>query len=160
MPARDQQHQVRVGHAIGQPRRQRVPGQMVDADQVQPGPGGDPLGAHHPGDHPADQPRPGRDRDGVQIAQGQIRSPERLAHAGIQLFGMRACRDFGHHAAIIGMQHRLIVDDRGQDRGRAIRAMRTSAAAVSSQLLSRPRKISGSVIAPGKIAWKMQRSYH
>ena len=81
MPARDQQHQIGIVDAVGQARRQRVPRQMVHADQRQPGSGGDALGAHHTRHHPADQPRPRGDGDPVQVGQLQARLNQRLFDA-------------------------------------------------------------------------------
>ena len=118
--ARYQQHEVWKRDPVGQPGRQRVPGKVVHAHQRQPGPGGDPLGQHHPRHDPADQPRPRRDRDPVKVGQRHARLCQRLFDAQVQTFGMGAGGDFRHHAAEIRMQRRLSRDDRRQDQGRAV----------------------------------------
>ena len=57
MPARDQQHEIGKGEPISQARCQRMARQVVDADQGQPGPGGDTFGKLDPRHDSADQPR-------------------------------------------------------------------------------------------------------
>ncbi len=147
MPARDQQHQVGERHAVGQPRRQRVAGKVVDPDQRQAGSRAQPLGAHHARQDAADQPRPGGHGDAVQIAQAQPRFGQRLFDAAIQLFRMGARGDFRHHAAEIGMQRGL--RRRRPTTGSSGRTA-TTAAAVSSQLLSMPRKVSVILVPSGE----------
>ena len=91
--------------------------QMVDPHKGQPGPGDDAFGQHHPGQNPADQPRPGGHRHAIQLAQGQARLGQRLFDAEIQLFHMRPRRKFRHHPAEVGVQRRLSRHDRGQNLG-------------------------------------------
>jgi hypothetical protein len=111
---------------------------MVHADQRQPAARRQPLGQHDARQHAADQPRPGGHRDPVQIGQPQPGLRQRLFDAGIQLLGMGAGGDFGHDAAEIGMQRVCPATTEA----RIVPSSRTTAAAaVSSQLLSMPRKV-------------------
>ena len=74
-PPETSSRQVGKREPIGQPRRQRVARQVVDADQRQPGRRGQPLGAHHARQHAADQARAGRHRDTVESGAGPGRRP-------------------------------------------------------------------------------------
>lgn len=115
MPAGNQQHHIGKADAICQAWGQRMSRQMVNPHQRQSGPGSDTLGRHYPGHHPTDQPRASRHRHAVQIAQGKPALFQCLLDTKIQLFRMCPCRDFGHHAAEIGVQCRLPGHDRGQN---------------------------------------------
>ena len=71
--ARDEEHEVGKGEIVGQARRQRMAGEVVDAVERQAAPGGESLGEHDAREHAADQPRPGGNRDGVEIGQAAAR---------------------------------------------------------------------------------------
>ena len=111
MPAGDEKHQVGIGQIIGQARRQCVARQMVHPDQRQPCRRRQPLGAHHAGKDPADQPRPGGDSDAVQVTQRDPGFGQSLLHTDIQFLGMSTGGDFRHHPAEIGMERRLPFHD-------------------------------------------------
>ncbi len=115
MPARDQQHQVGEGQAVSQARGQRVPGQMVDADHRQAGGGTQRLGRHQPGQDAADQPRPGRNGNGVQVHERQPGLVQSLRNAGVETFDMRTRRDFGDDPAKGRMQPGLALHHGRQD---------------------------------------------
>jgi hypothetical protein len=99
MAARHQQHQIRVLGPVGQSRGQRMAGQMIDPDQRQSGGRRQTLGAHHPRQHPADQPWPGGNRHRIQLRQPQPGPVQRLRRADVDLFGMGAGGKFRDHAA-------------------------------------------------------------
>ena len=67
-----------------------------------------------------------------------LRVAKRALDHAVQYFQMGAGGDFRHHAAIGRMRFGLAEDDIGQDFARTGRCPRTTAAAVSSQLVSRP----------------------
>ena len=120
MPAGHQQDQIGKGQIVCQARCQGMPGQMIDPDQRQAGCNRQALGNHDPGQNPADQPRPCRDRDGVDLAQPKTCGQQCAFHTMIQPFNMGAGGNFGHDAAKIGMQGRLPLDHRRKnDRGHA-----------------------------------------
>lgn len=114
VPAGDQKHQVGKLEPVRQPRRQRMPGEMIDPDERQVACGGQPLGAHHPRHDAANQPGSGGCSDPVQRIETQPRFLHRLFHAEIEPFGMGARSDFGYDATKGRMQVRLTGDDRGQ----------------------------------------------
>ena len=89
-------------------------GKVVHPHQRQAGPGGKPLGQHHPGHDPPDQARPRRHGDGVEIAQADPRLLQRGLDAKVQPLGMGAGGDFRHDAAEGRVQRRLARNDRGQ----------------------------------------------
>ena len=119
MSAGHQQHQIGERHLIGQPRGQRVPRQMVYPDQRQAGRRRQPLGAHDARQHPANQPRPGGHRDGVQIGETDPCFGHGLFDGMVDLFGMGTCCDFGDDTAKIGMQRGLPINHRRQHIGAA-----------------------------------------
>ena len=119
VPARDQQQQKGIGDLRPQPRRDRVPLQMIDRHQGQAARQGRRLAeaeAHH---DPADQARPGRRRDPVQSVIAHVRLGHRAAGDIGDHLHMAAGGDFRHHPAIGRMVVDLAVDHRGQDLGPA-----------------------------------------
>ena len=107
MPARHQQHQIGIGHIIGQPRGQRVAGQMVYPVQRLARRGRQPLGAHHPRQNAANQARSRSHGKTVNICQRQIGLGQRLFDAEVQFFSMGTCCDFRDDTAKRGMQFGL-----------------------------------------------------
>lgn len=117
MPAGHQQHQVGIGHIIGQPWRQRMARQMVHAIKRLARRGRQPLGAHHARQHATDQPRSRGHGETVNIRQGQRGLGQRLFDAKVQLFRMGAGGDFGDDTAERGMKLGLPHNDGGQHEG-------------------------------------------
>ena len=139
MPARDQQQRVgKRERRIGQPRAQRVAFEMVDRQQRLVARHRQRLGGDQPDHHPADQPRPGGRRDRVAHRRAQPGLVEHPLDQRRQPLGMGARGDLGHHPAVgrVGLVLRGDAPARGSRRSSV-----TSAAAVSSQLLSMPRTI-------------------
>ncbi len=117
MPARDEEHEIGKCHGIGEPRRQGVAGEVIDAHQRQACRRSDPLGAHDAGENPADQARTGCHGDGVDLGETDPRLSERLFHANVDFFGMGPRRNLGDDAAIGLVQRGLAKDDRGKHLG-------------------------------------------
>ena len=115
MPAGDEEHEVGEGDVLGQPRGQRMPGEVVDAVERQAAAGGDPLGEHHAGEHPADQPRTGGDRHRVDAVEAEAGALERGRGHEVEALGVGAGGDLGHDAAPLGVQPVLALDHRGED---------------------------------------------
>ncbi|MNY10840.1 hypothetical protein D3C86_1438390 [compost metagenome] len=121
MPARDQQQQEGIGRLRPQPRRHRVPLQMVDRDQRQAARQGHGLAVGQPHHDPADETRPGGRRHPVQggvvdpgLGHGPARHP-------VDHLDMAAGGDFRHHPAEGRVLVDLTVNDAGQDLGSARR---------------------------------------
>ena len=89
--------------------------QMIDRDERLAACQRQRLGRGQPDHDPADQPRPGRCGDGVDIAERQMRRRQRLFDQGVQGLDMGAGRDLGHDPAIGGMLVHLAEHDIGQD---------------------------------------------
>ena len=115
--------------------------QMIDGDQGL-APGGERLGRRHAHHHPADQPGPARGGNPIQIAKPRPASRMARSDHGPDL-QMAARGDLRHHAAIRPVFVQLRQDGLGQD---APVIALTSAAAVSSQLVSMPSMIMGAEI--------------
>ena len=120
MPARDQEQQIGAVHPFGQAWGQRVTLQMVHPDQRLARAKGDPFGAHHPRQHPADQPRPRRRRDEIHLGKRNPGLRQRRLRRDIEHFGMCAGGDFRHDAAIGAVQLLLPRHDIGQDIARPL----------------------------------------
>lgn len=115
MPAGYQQHEIGEFQPVGQPRRQGVPCQMVDANQRKPCCGGQSLGHHHAGQNAADQARPCRYRNAVNVTQRHARLRQRLFDAVVKPFCVGPSRNFRDNAAEIGVECRLPFDHGRQD---------------------------------------------
>jgi uroporphyrinogen-III synthase len=115
MPPRHQQRQIGKCQPIGQARCQCMPRQMVDPDQRQARRHRQPLGQHHPRQDPTDQPRPGSDRNRINLGQPQPRLRQRAFDTVVQSLDMGARSNLGHNTAERGMQCRLPFDHRRQD---------------------------------------------
>ena len=99
MPARHQQQQIGKGEVrIGQPRAERMPLQMIDRDERLARRMRQRLAGDEPHHHAADQPRPCRRRDRIDLIQSQPGILERRRDQRLQRLDVRARRDFGHHA--------------------------------------------------------------
>ncbi len=104
--AGDQQQQIGEADAVGEARGQRMGFQMVHRDERLAGGQRDRLRRGEPDDDTADQPRPGRGGDAVEIAQGDAGFRQRALDDAVQHLDMGAGGDFRHHAAI----GRMVVD--------------------------------------------------
>ena len=99
MPARHQQQQKGKSHVVGQPRRQGVAFEMVDADEGQIVRQGDRLGGADADDDAADQARSGRRRHRRQVGEAEAGLRHGLADQPVEMVEMGAGGDFRHHAA-------------------------------------------------------------
>jgi hypothetical protein len=120
MPARDEQQEIGKGGRIGQPRGERVAGEVVDPEKGQAGGKRDRLGAGDARQKPADQAGARGRGDAVKVAQGDARPGKRLFGHDIHPFGMGAGGDVGDDAAKGRVEIGLPPDDQGQDGARAI----------------------------------------
>ena len=99
MPARDQQHDVRKGNSVGQPRRQGMTRQMVHRPPAAgPWPPPAPRASITPERTPSDQPRPRRHRNPVDLVQRDPGQGQRLLDHTIQPLGMGSRGNLGHHS--------------------------------------------------------------
>ena len=81
MPAARKQAQERWVDGIGpEVERRDVPVQVIDRDERDPAPPGEPLGGGQPDQQRADQPGPTGDADPVDLLERDTCSIERLAH--------------------------------------------------------------------------------
>ena len=115
MTARDQQHEVREGNLVGQPRGERVSGEVVDAIERQAAAGGESLGEHDAGKDPSDQPRAGGDGHRVQVVEPDPGLAKGLGRHEVQPLGMGAGGDLRHDPAPLGVQRVLAPHRRGED---------------------------------------------
>ncbi len=88
---------------------------------------------------PPIRPGPGGGGDGVEIVHAAAGLIKRAADQLVEHFDMRARGDFRHHAAIGRMFGDLAEHSVGQDLAAPVESVSTTAAAVSSQVLSMPR---------------------
>jgi hypothetical protein len=115
MATRGQQQQVGKSHFMHQTRRQRVTLQMIDRDQRFARGYAERLGRHQPHHHPADQPRPGSNRNRIDIGQRDTGGGQRFSHQRAQPLDMGAGGNFRHHPAIRRMLGNLACNDVGKD---------------------------------------------
>jgi hypothetical protein len=115
MAAGDEQHQIGEGEPVRQPRRQRVTLEMVDGIEWLARRAGNRLAGHEPDEEAADQPRPARRGDGIEIAEPAPGAQQRFGDEAIQRLHMGACRDLRHHAAIGAVFLELAQDHFAQD---------------------------------------------
>ena len=121
MPSRDQQQQKGIVDRLAQPRRDRMPLQMIDRDQRQAARESHSLAeaqAHH---HPADQARPGGGGDSVQTVIAQPGLFHGAADDAVDHLDMAARRDLGNDPAIGRMVIDLAVHHRRQHRRLTVR---------------------------------------
>ena len=137
--ARDEQQQIRKAQAMGEARCERVRFEMVHGDEGQPARKGDGLAGGDADDQPADQPRPRRGGDAVDLVEAETSFGQRLGDQNIEQLDMGARGDLRHDAAELGVKRKLRAHRIGEDDALAVspRAC-TKAAAVSSQLVSMP----------------------
>ncbi len=101
MPARDEQQQIgKFQIRVGQTRAERMAFEVIDRDQRLARRMRQRLAGDEPDHHPADQPRPRRRRDRIDIGQRNASIGQRRRDQRAQHLDMRARGDFGHHAAI------------------------------------------------------------
>jgi hypothetical protein len=121
MPAGGEQQQVGEIEPVGQPGGERVRLQMVDREQGLVGHQRQGLGGDEPHQQPADQPRPRRHGDAVEVGEAGLGPFEGPGHQTVQHLHMGAGGDLGHDPAIGGVlgdlaQH-LVRADRGHPLG-------------------------------------------
>ena len=121
MPARDQQQEVRKGQLwIGEPRRKRVPFQMIDCNQRLVAGHRQRFGGHQPDHHAANQARTSGGGDGIHIAQFQPGISQRCCDQRRQSLNMRARGNLGNHPAIRAVRVVLRGNMLGQDRAATV----------------------------------------
>ncbi len=103
VPARNQQHEIGKGDAVGQPGGQRMRLEVVDRDERLAEPCRKGLGGGEPHEHAPDQPGAGRRGNGVDLVEPEPRLVQRLGDEMVEPFHMRPRRQFGNHAAKGGM---------------------------------------------------------
>ena len=111
--------------------------QVVDGDEGQAVHGGDRLGRHDADDHAADQPRPAGRGDAAEI-EAEARFGHGAGDQPVEVFQMGTRRDFRNDAADRAVVGELRQHEIGEN---FRRSAATTAAAVSSQLVSMPRMI-------------------
>ena len=82
------------------------------------------LGGHDPHHHAADQARPARRGDAVEIRQAEPCLVERLRDQPVDPFEVRTRGDLGHDAAEAAMLCELAVDGIGKDSADRLRSRR------------------------------------
>ena len=81
-----------------------MPVQVVDRNEREPARPGERLRRLHADEQRADQPRPARDRDAVDVVERRVGLVERLANDGRRELEVPARRDLGHDAAVARVQ--------------------------------------------------------
>ncbi len=89
--------------------------EMVDRDIRLPGRPGDPLPGHCADQEPANEARPGRGRDRVDLAEPDTGLVERPPHQPVEMVEMRPCGDLRHDAAVGRVLVELRLHDIGAD---------------------------------------------
>ena len=115
MAAGHEQQQIGEWQAIRQPRRQCMAFQMVDRHQRQSVDEGDGFCRHHADQHAADQPRPARRGDSVEIRKPDPGLFHRPLDDSVHVIEVAARGNFRHDAAIGAMFVDLREHDVGQD---------------------------------------------
>ena len=100
MAARHKQQQIGKRDRLGQAHRQRMPFEMIDGDERLVVREGQRLGGHDADHHAADQPRPARRGDAVEIGETDACLVERLRDQPVDPFEMRARGDLRHDTTV------------------------------------------------------------
>ena len=113
--AREQARERRL--EVGRPQEERrdVPVQVVDGDERQPPRPRERLRRRDADEERADQPRPGRDRDGVDVVERRAGAAERLLDHGRDELEVPPRRDLRDDPAVPRVQLRLRRDDVRED---------------------------------------------
>ena len=98
--AGDQQQQIGKREFVGEPRRQGMRFEMVDRQERLAACQGQGFRRGQPHHHPADETRPGRRGDPVEIRHVDPGPVERKLDEPVDDFDMGARRDLRHHPAI------------------------------------------------------------
>ena len=137
--ARDEQQQIRKAQAMGEARVSACAFEMVHGDEGQPARKGDGLAGGDADDQPADQPRPRRGGDAVDLVEAE--TPASVSASAIRTSSSSTWA----RAAISGTTPPNSACSASCERTTLARmtplpsaSRRTSAAAVSSQLVSMP----------------------
>jgi hypothetical protein len=144
MPARDQQQQVGKPRPVRQARRQGVTGQVVDPDQRLAEPHRQPLGRHDARQHAADQARPRRHGDRIDGSERDPALSSAPPPRGPASRHGRGRRSRGRHRRSAACRSACPITTEDRISG-APPDPRNTAAAVSSQLDSRPRMVTSLV---------------
>ena len=121
LPAGSQKYAIGEGSVVGEPHGQGMRFEMIDGDQRLFLHEGDRLCRREADDETADQPRPRRRRDPVQIGETAARFSHRLGDQQIEHLHMRARGDLRHHAAEGGVRLDLRQHDIGQNLPASVR---------------------------------------
>ena len=100
MAARNQQHEIGKGQAVGQPSRQRMSLEMVHRIKRLAGCPRDGLAGHQPDDQPTDQPGTRCRSHGIDLLQSDAGALQRLLDQAVQCLDVSTRGDLGNHAAI------------------------------------------------------------
>ena len=138
MPARDQQQQIGRLQAFREADGERVRFQVIDRNQRQLVHQRHRFGGRDPDQQAANQSRPGRHRHASKVGERHTGLAQSPCYDLVETLHMRAGGDLRHHAAIAAVLFPLRPHDVGQDAPAAVGARATTAAAVSSQLVSMP----------------------
>ena len=103
----------------------------------------DRLGRGQPDDHAADQTRAGGGGDAVERREAEVGLAHRPGDDVVERLDMGASGDLRHHAAEGGVLADLREHDIGEDPALGLIGRSTTAAAVSSQVVSMPRTTMG-----------------
>ena len=106
---------------MGETRRERVRLEMVHGDEGQPARECDRLPSGDADDQPADQPRPSRCGDAVDLVPAETSFGQRLGNRNIEQLDMGARGDLRHDSAELGVERKLRPHDIGEDHTVAVR---------------------------------------
>ena len=106
---------------MGEARCERVRFEMVHGDEGQPARKGDGLAGGDADDQPADQPRPRRGGDAVDLVEAETSFGQRLGDQNIKELDMGARGDLRHDAAELGVKRKLRAHRVGEDDALAVR---------------------------------------
>ncbi len=142
MPARNEQKEIGRAKALGQADGQRVAFEMIDGDKRQFVHKRNRLRSHEPDKHAADEPRPGRRRDAVEVRERQAGLRQRRLDQLVERLHMRARGYLGNDAPVGFVVLELRPHNIREDNAIALgMSRRTIAVAVSSQLVSIPSRV-------------------
>ena len=138
MAAGGEKQTIGKRHGVGQPRGERMRLEMIDRHQRLAGDQRNRLGGGQADDHTADQAGAGRGGHAVELVEADAGFGHGLADNVIQRLDMRARGDFRHHPAegrvLVGLRQH----DIGQNLAAPVGSRSTTAAAVSSHVVSIP----------------------
>ena len=113
--AREQAEKRRLDWVGLEVERGDVAVQMVDGREWKPKCPRESFGRGQPHEERADQPWPARDGNSLDVAEADVRLPERLAHDRRHELEMPPGSDLGDDPSVASMQGGLRGDDIGED---------------------------------------------